>query len=253
MVRKNTPYKGKAVSTVVAVVLSVVIVMACVAVVITQMIPQLEYQKAKGSMDAATQQFDYINTVFDTMAYKEKKVASTFSLSADESSEVYGEEDSDRVVIYYSLNDSHDFTVSGLDPNDPSYDGRSFNVTMKQGKLTDATVYWLSKEPDWFAPCLSGDTLVLMGDGSYKEISKIRKGDVVKGYDVEKHEIVDVVVEDIVISDADEMLVINDALRVTPDHLFYTKEGWLPAKDIEGKEILSADGKWIKVENIKIE
>ncbi|HDO19499.1 MAG TPA: PKD domain-containing protein [Thermoplasmatales archaeon] len=253
MVRRNIPYRSEAVSTVVAVVLSVVIVMACVAVVITQMIPQLEYQKAKGSMDAATQQFDYINTVFDTMAYKEKKVASTFSLSADKSSEVYGEEDSDRLVIYYSLNDSYDFTVSGLDPNDPSYDGRSFNVTMKQGNLTDVAVYWLSKEPDWFAPCLSGDTLVLMGDGSYKEISKIRKGNVVKGYDVEKHEIVDVVVEDIIISDADEMVVINDALRVTPDHLFYTKEGWIPAKDIEGKEILSADGKWVKVENIKIE
>jgi len=76
-----------------------------------------------------------------------------------------------------------------------------------------------------------------MGDESYKNIEDIVIGDMVKCYDQIKREIVDSKVTHVFHHLPEEMgefyLVINDQLRVTPNHLIYSDGGWIEASDLK--------------------
>lgn len=85
--------------------------------------------------------------------------------------------------------------------------------------------------------CFLAGTQVLMTDGSYKNIEDIEIGDMVKSYDLETSRLVSGRVNKVFHHPSEEMsdyyLVINDALRVTPDHRFYSDGKWVYAGDLE--------------------
>jgi len=85
--------------------------------------------------------------------------------------------------------------------------------------------------------CFLAGTKVVMDDESHKNIEDIVIGDMVKCYDQIKREIVDSEVTHVFHHLPEEMgeyyLVINDQLRVTPNHLIYSDDGWIEASDLK--------------------
>jgi len=86
--------------------------------------------------------------------------------------------------------------------------------------------------------CFLKGTQVLMADGSYKNIEDIDINDFVKSFNIKSGKIVNRQVIKVYHHNANEMsdyyLVINDFLKVTPEHRIYN------------------DGKWIYFENLEV-
>ena len=85
--------------------------------------------------------------------------------------------------------------------------------------------------------CFLAGTKVVMADGSYKNIEDIVVGDMVKCYDQMKREVVERIVTNVFHHNPEEMeeyyLIINDQLRVTPNHLIYSDGGWIEASNLK--------------------
>jgi len=81
--------------------------------------------------------------------------------------------------------------------------------------------------------CFLAGTEVLMADGSYKNIERVKVGDLVRSYEEKTKEFVSCKVAKVFHHTPEEMtdyyLVINDALKVTPNHLLYANGKWIPA------------------------
>ena len=103
--------------------------------------------------------------------------------------------------------------------------------------------YWLLLQG-----CFSPDTVVKMSDGSYKAIKDIVPGDKVLSYDENTGEFKPSVVSRLNENMPKPMVKVTfeDGTDVlcTEDHLFMTSEGWVEAKKLINKEVVSyADGK----------
>jgi len=98
--------------------------------------------------------------------------------------------------------------------------------------------------PVVFIPCFGANTLVLMADGSTRQIAEIQIGDTVKAYDVESGKVVVRAVAATSSGQSDHYYIINGDLKVTPPHPFFTVDrGWVPVEGLQvGDRIKSADG-----------
>ncbi len=121
------------------------------------------------------------------------------------------------------------------------------------GKLLDdggeASTCWLILEQE---SCFVAGTLISMADGSLKSIEDIQVGDSVKSYDESSGSMVDSVVGHVFVHDAVEMgdyyLVINNRLRVTPDHPLFVNGDWVDADSVVvGDSLLDVSGESIEV------
>jgi hypothetical protein len=85
--------------------------------------------------------------------------------------------------------------------------------------------------------CFLAGTKIVLSDGSYKNIEDIRTGDMVKSYDEKTGSIDSRQVTEIFHHSPEEMddyyLLINNCLRVTPDHRFYSNGRWITAGDLK--------------------
>lgn len=94
--------------------------------------------------------------------------------------------------------------------------------------------------------CFTGDTRVLMADGSEKEIRDIVAGDRVTSYDGGQIEGI-CVASGLVAKKADVICItLDDGRRVrsTPDHKFLTPRGWMRADELrEGDELIDIGAK----------
>ncbi len=104
--------------------------------------------------------------------------------------------------------------------------------------------------------CLVPDTLVWMGDGSYKKIVDVNSGDLVKSFNKDG-EIVDCEVHHVVKNGYHDVYKIEcdqgHAVTATENHKFLTQRGWVLLKDIKkNKDSLRLDNKKLsKVVKIK--
>jgi len=93
--------------------------------------------------------------------------------------------------------------------------------------------------------CFLEDTKIEMTDGSLKNIQDIEIGDIVKSFDTENQEWKTGEVIDVFHHTPEEMtdyyLVINDDLRVTPNHPFYVNNKWINAGDLQLDDVLSGN------------
>ena len=104
--------------------------------------------------------------------------------------------------------------------------------------------------------CFLAGTKVLMADGSYKNIEDIMIGDMVKSYDEETGSISDKKVKNVFHQSPDEMaaeyyMIINDVLKVTPNHRFYSEGNWVAAEYLKiGDNLFSKTGEEYSVYSI---
>jgi hypothetical protein len=149
-----------------------------------------------------------------------------FGLDQDVSMSIDNEKD--RTVLMYSLDPEYEFTVSGLDDKD--YD---FNIFMQSGHIDEVKIFWL----DFFDTCFLAGSKILMADESYKKIENVNIGDYVKSYNEITGGVEDCKVVDVFHHTPDEMpdyyLVINDNLKVTPNHRFYSDGEWIYAGNLK--------------------
>lgn len=91
--------------------------------------------------------------------------------------------------------------------------------------------------------CFVSGTLVEMGDGSFIPIESIKEGDLVKSYDVDTQEFCVKPVVRLNVNPVKSLVKVilenGEEIICTEDHLFLTTEGWVAAKDLEDKEIVS--------------
>ena len=81
----------------------------------------------------------------------------------------------------------------------------------------------------WGTSCFASDTKISMADGSHKDIKNINIGDEVLGYNTSIHETISSrVVETFKHPDTQGYMIVNDDLKVTPEHPMYDGYEWKP-------------------------
>jgi len=88
------------------------------------------------------------------------------------------------------------------------------------------------------ATCFLAGTNVLMADGSHKNIEDVKIGEMVKAFDDKSGQMVSSKVTKVFHNPAEKMiydyyLIINDDLKVTPNHLVYSNGNWVAAGDLK--------------------
>lgn len=103
--------------------------------------------------------------------------------------------------------------------------------------------------------CFLTGTKIVMSNESYKDIEEIQVGDMVKSYDEESKTIVNKTVTNVFHHLPYEMgeyyLIINNQLRVTPNHRFYSDNKWVYADDLKIGDSLFYPSSDYKVYSIK--
>jgi len=104
--------------------------------------------------------------------------------------------------------------------------------------------------------CFLGGTKISMADGMAKNIEDVQIGDIVKAYDeitqTVKNSVVTKVYHHAVEEMSDYYMIINNKLRVTPNHVMYVNGGWYAAENIKiGDILLDIEGEEIKVTSIE--
>ena len=93
--------------------------------------------------------------------------------------------------------------------------------------------------------CFLAGTKIAMADGTYKNIEDIKVNDLVKAFNKNTNKIVNSKVVNIAHHTKEEMtdyfVVINNYLKVTPNHLFYINNNWKLVGDLEIGDVLGLD------------
>jgi hypothetical protein len=80
--------------------------------------------------------------------------------------------------------------------------------------------------------CFSGDTRISV-TGGYKLIRDLAVGDSVVSYDVDKKKESVSTVQKLIIRQADSYFILNNLIKVTAEHPFYTKRGWVKVVELK--------------------
>jgi len=112
--------------------------------------------------------------------------------------------------------------------------------------LTVTVDSWLGGGGSSGSSCFLADTQITMADDSYKNIEDIEVGDLVKSYDITTGSLISAPVTKVYHHTPEEMtdyyLVINDQIRVTPNHLLYINGVLMPAGDAQVGDFLFSSG-----------
>jgi pretoxin HINT domain-containing protein len=104
--------------------------------------------------------------------------------------------------------------------------------------------------------CFTGDTEVMLADGSSKPIVDIQVGDAVTSYNLLLDAIVSTRVVEVFKHEREStkpLLLINGYLKVTPEHLLWDGFMWRDAGGFEvGDELLNVDGGAMKITSIEL-
>ena len=115
-------------------------------------------------------------------------------------------------------------------------------------------------------PCFVADTPVLMADGMKKMIQDVAVGDKVKSWDMDKNELVDTVVEEVWSGKQGDVYAINEDVKATWAHPFWTKEvgwasinpgvtmeryKWQPEELKVGYHIMDSEGGWVEIRSVE--
>jgi hypothetical protein len=103
--------------------------------------------------------------------------------------------------------------------------------------------------------CFLAGTKIFMSDDSYKNIEDINVGERVASFDLKSKKIITgTVVKTFVHEFNSEYLIINNKLKVTPNHLLFVNGKWIKASEVKvGDKLLDNDGKEVNVLSIRTE
>lgn len=102
--------------------------------------------------------------------------------------------------------------------------------------------------------CFLKGTKILMSDGSFKQIEEIAVGDLVFSFNLETKNKREARVTELVRHKEakDGYLIINGALKVTPEHLIFLNDGWMPADSAKmGDKLISESGEEITIDYLE--
>jgi hypothetical protein len=133
-----------------------------------------------------------------------------------------------------------------------------YNVYMSAGELTFYSSH-RSAEAFGSAPmaegggCFLADTKIKMADGSEKNIEDVKTGDKVLTFADEKsHRLVEADVVNIVSHTVDGYLIINNKLKVTPEHRVFVNGAWQMIGEAKvGDYLIDEDGKQTLIDSIE--
>lgn len=116
--------------------------------------------------------------------------------------------------------------------------------------------FYPSFSPTFSPGCFDKETKVLMADGTYKEIYKIKPGDRVTSYDIAKGLTTQETVVSLLIHPENSLgyLIINGNLKVTPNHGVWvaSNSSWQKAETIKvGDKLLGPKGNEVEVKTIQ--
>ncbi len=98
--------------------------------------------------------------------------------------------------------------------------------------------------------CFAGETPILLSDGTRKPIKDIKVGDKVVSRTSDGRRVVRTVTA-VSVDIEDGYLLINDKLRVTPDHLLFVNGAWRRADEVRlGDKLLGEDGRSVEVKSL---
>ncbi len=129
----------------------------------------------------------------------------------------------------------------------------NYIVSMEEGSLLVHNTKDIN--PNGTTNCFLENTQVSMADNSHKNIEEITVGNFVKSYDEQTKNIVEGQVNKIFKHDkeimADYYLIINNDLRVTPDHPIYKDGRWIAAGKLVVGDIIGFDGNFYEIFSIE--
>jgi len=97
--------------------------------------------------------------------------------------------------------------------------------------------------------CFPGNTKINT-PGGYKLISDINSGDILLAYNPETRRFSETNVVSIWSIMVDSYYVLNDGLKVTAEHPFFTGSGWKTARElVVGDELFTIEGRWIVLDS----
>ena len=103
--------------------------------------------------------------------------------------------------------------------------------------------------------CFLAGTKVAMADGSCKNIEEINVGDIVKSYNTFTKEITDGKVVDFFYFETEKMadyyIIINDDLKVTPEHPIYQGGKWVRADDLKEGDLVNIEDNPIIINSLQ--
>jgi hypothetical protein len=104
------------------------------------------------------------------------------------------------------------------------------------------------------AACFLPQTLVSLAEDKQFPIHTLRPGDALLSYDTRADRFCPGFVSSVVIDRCEAHLVINDALRVSPEHPILTERGWVRAGELSvGERLISGPQMWVLVESVRTE
>ncbi len=100
--------------------------------------------------------------------------------------------------------------------------------------------------------CFLASTPILMADGKTLPIEKLKKGDEIMAFDEATKTLVKDKVKEFFVHTADNYLVINNHLRVTPNHPVYSQGKWVEIGKLKkGDSLFNSSGKAEIIKEIK--
>lgn len=124
--------------------------------------------------------------------------------------------------------------------------------------------------------CFLKDTKILLNNSEYKKIQDLSENDILKSSNIQdldnnnvdieyllnwytkdfSNQSSDTKVKELYKHSTEQYYIINDELKITPEHLLFVKKNdiyeWYSAKNIKiGYELLNSENKFIKVESIE--
>ncbi|HEC86733.1 MAG TPA: hypothetical protein ENI49_02535 [Thermoplasmatales archaeon] len=147
--KKNGDRNKLGVTPLIDTILILVIVTTLISSVLLWAVPYIEEQKATSSIKSMSQQFILLNNVLSDMAREGENATRYFTIVMKRGI-LHFEQDDDVFIIWYSLNQSYNFTVTDLEDGD-----KSFNLSLRSDgnpsthlDITQAHVWWLNNGTD---------------------------------------------------------------------------------------------------------
>ncbi|MFH1046688.1 MAG: polymorphic toxin-type HINT domain-containing protein [Patescibacteria group bacterium] len=133
----------------------------------------------------------------------------------------------------------------------------SLYASLSSGSFFSQSTHELPKEMSSTAEgggCFAAGTLITLADGTRRPIERIVTGDQVATFanPLSRRPAVGEVTETFVHT-VDELLIVNDSLRLTPEHRVFSNHGFLPAGDLRlGDWLLRENGQRVEVTNLQV-
>jgi len=226
----NRLLKNDAVSSAMSLMLVLLIFFSATGAVLLWGPDYIKGEENKYQTRATISQYNSIVEVLNSLIAGGNGSSSTSDIVINDGS-IEIDSTGERLIALYSNNEDEDwnFNVSGLEDDDSLFSIDGPNVD-------NVTIYWLE------GTCFLAGTKITMADGSLKNIEDIEAGDVVRSYDDVSGSFVDSCVKKLLSYSKDRMtdyyVVINDELRVTPNHRLFVNDRWVEAGKLSVGDVL---------------